>query len=127
MSVDLKTPTKLPPMSMWEGISAEAIIDGARIPGDIVVMTVDSRLKFDVGGREKVPVWGQLGRVLHHSKGQNKLNNYTIAVMATCSSDLSTYTKLPRVARSAFKIVARGELIIPTGTIGPGGSGDGFC
>ena len=40
----LSTPTKPPLMSVWEGINAAAIIGGVGIPGDFVIITVDSRI-----------------------------------------------------------------------------------
>ena len=66
MTVDQTTPTKeaAVAMSMWEGIAATAVLSGPALPGDVVIMTIDSSTKIDVGQSEPVPVWGCLGKVL---------------------------------------------------------------
>ena len=123
MTVESGTPTKQAPalMSMWEGIRAALVLNGPGQPGDIVIMTVNSNTRIEVALAEPVSVWGHLGRILHHSKGESGLKNYTVAVVAICNSDSSTHTKLLRVARSAFDIVAQQEIVIAVGTILGGG------
>ena len=64
MTVGMETPIK---MSMWEGLASTAVLMGPAIPGDVVVMTVDHQIKVDVELSEPVPVWGRVGRVLHHT------------------------------------------------------------
>ena len=119
MTMGMATPTK---MSMWEGIAATAVLSGPAIPGDVVIMTIDSQTKVDVELSEPVPVWGCVGKVLHHTRGHPELRDYTVAVLVVCNTDLTTHTKLIRVARSGFDVVAREEVIIQTGT--PLGSGE---
>ena len=112
MAVDQTTPTKeaAVAMSMWEGIAATAVRSGPALPGDVVIMTIDSSTKIDVGQLEPVPVWGCLGKVLHHTKGHPDLKDYTVAVLTVCNTDLTTNTRLLRVARSGFDIVSREEV-----------------
>ena len=69
MTVGMETPIK---MSMWEGLASTAVIMGPAIPGDVVVMTVDHQIKVDNELSEPVtvPMWGCVGRVLHHTRGR---------------------------------------------------------
>ena len=100
MTVGMETPIK---MSMWEGLASTAVLMGFAIPGDVVVMTVDHQIKVDNELSEPVtvPVWGCVGRVLHHTRGGLEFRDYTVAVLVVCNTDLSTHTKLIRVAGRA--------------------------